>query len=240
MVVAAPPSMNAYQVYQLLLNNGADRQTAAYLAGISVWEAGGGNPNAINPTALNPVAPDYSVGLFQYNFRYPGGFNPSNPLASTRNGWSAGQLLGDLNAQAQSAIAMMGNNLAGISNWSTWAAHKASIQAIAMQLLGGPQPTVTDTLPPQIPLPIPGDPNQPIAPITTTNPTIPAPSSFGPFSLKLFSTPRGPVNLNLPWPFSSILLFLMAIFAIIIGVILWQRNNIVKVTETAGPALAAA
>lgn len=135
MVVTAS-ALNVHQVYQLLLNNGANQSEAATLAGISVWEAGGGNPNNINPAAINPVAPDYSVGLFQYNFRYPGGFNASNPLASTRGGYSAQELLDSLNAQAQSALALLrgsGHNYA--SQWSTYTPHLSSIQGYVNQLL---------------------------------------------------------------------------------------------------------
>lgn len=143
--------MNVQQVYQLLLNNGANQSEAATLAGISVWEAGGGNPNAINSQALNPNPPDYSVGLFQYNFYYPSGFNASNPMSSTRNGYSAGQLFNDVNAQAQSAIALLrgtGHNYA--TQWSTFLPHFSSIQGYVNQLLGTSQPstetpTVTDT-----------------------------------------------------------------------------------------------
>ena len=244
MVAVSSPTLNVNQVYQLLLDNGADRQTAAYLAGISVYEAGGGNPNAINPAALNNNAGtnDYSVGLFQYNFRSGNGFNPSNPLQSTRNGYTAYQLLSDLNAQAQSAISMMGSNLTGISNWSTWTAYKNQIQAIAMQLMGGTQPPLGSSLPPQIPLPIPG-PDQPQAPIPSQpNPTISPQTSTisSPFSLKLFTSPTGPINLNLPWSFSGIVLFLMAIFAIIIGALMWDktRNVIVQGGEVAAVAAA--
>jgi hypothetical protein len=144
-------TLNVNQVYNLLLQNGATNQEAANLAGIATWEAGGGNPNAINSQAINPNAPDYSVGLFQYNFRYPPGFNAGNPLASTRGGFSANQLLGDLNAQAQSALALLrgsGHNYA--TQWSVWTPHFANIQSIASQLLGGANVGgVTDVQPPE-------------------------------------------------------------------------------------------
>lgn len=150
-MVVTTGSLNVHQVYQLLLNNGANQQEAATLSGISVWEAGGGNPNNINPQALNPIAPDYSVGLFQYNFRYPGGFNAANPMASTRNGYSAQQLMDSLNAQAQSALALLrgsGHNYA--TQWSTYLPHLSSIQGYINQLLGTSVPNesgggVTDT-----------------------------------------------------------------------------------------------
>jgi hypothetical protein len=134
--------MNVQQVYQLLLNNGATQQEAATLAGISVWEAGGGNPNAINPQALNPQAPDYSVGLFQYNFR-AGNFIPSNPTASTRGGFSVTDLLGSVDAQAQSALALLRGSTSGFRNWTTYGAHFQSIQQYVQQLIGTSQPGTT-------------------------------------------------------------------------------------------------
>lgn len=60
------------------------------------------------------------------------------------------------------------------------------------------------------------------------------------FSLHLFDLPNGPVNLTLPWDFSGILLFLAAVFAIIIGAMLWDksRNVIVKTGEVGAMAAA--
>src|SRR5215813_12400588 len=49
-------TLNVNQVFNLLRNNGATPNEAATLAGISVFEAGGGNPNAINPNAINDNA----------------------------------------------------------------------------------------------------------------------------------------------------------------------------------------
>lgn len=78
-------------------------------------------------------------------------------------------------------------------------------------------------------LPIPTDPQ------TTTNPTS---TTGGKFSLHLFDTPGGPINLTLPWDFSGILLFLAAILAIIIGALMWDksRNVIVKGAEVGAMA----
>ena len=107
-------------------------------------------------------------------------------------------------------------------------------------LIGGSTP-IPGTLPPSIPIPIPGTTDVPIAPITTTDPTqAPAPSASSPFSLQLFKLPTGPVDMTLPWSFSGIVLFLMAIFAIIIGALMWDksRNVIVKTSETAAIAAA--
>lgn len=175
-------TMNINQVYQLLLNNGANQQEAATLAGISVWEAGGGNPNSINPQAKNPVAPDYSIGLFQYNFRYPGGFNPSNPMASTRGGYSAQQLMDDVNAQAQSALALLrgsGHNYA--TQWSTYIPHLSSIQNFVSQLLNGQGPTVTDTVP-DTTISTPTEGNTGLQPTTGVQATTGASSNTSPAS----------------------------------------------------------
>lgn len=138
--------MTIQDVFNLLKRNGATNTEAANLAGISVFEAGGGNPQSINPQALNDNArtQDYSVGLFQFNFR-AGNFNPSNPLSSTRGGYSASQLLGDVNAQAQSALSLLRGSASGYRNWTTWIADQLKIQNYASQLLGGNTDNSTDT-----------------------------------------------------------------------------------------------
>lgn len=137
-MVATVGNLNINQVFNLLLRNGATQREAATLAGISVWEAGGGNPNSINPLAINNNAStmDYSVGLFQYNFR-AGNFNSSNPMASTRGGYTPGDLLGNLDVQAQSALALLRGSASGFGNWTTYNAHYASIQGFVNQLLNG-------------------------------------------------------------------------------------------------------
>lgn len=137
-MVATVGNLNINQVFNLLLRNGATQREAATLAGISVWEAGGGNPNSINPLAINNNAStmDYSVGLFQYNFR-AGNFNSSNPMASTRGGYTPGDLLGNLDVQAQSALALLRGSASGFGNWTTYNAHFASIQGFVNQLLNG-------------------------------------------------------------------------------------------------------
>jgi hypothetical protein len=45
------------------------------------------------------------------------------------------------------------------------------------------------------------------------------------FSLHIADLPNGPINLTLPWDFSGILMFLAAIFAIIIGALLWKPSR---------------
>ena len=83
------------------------------------------------------------------------------------------------------------------------------------------------TFPPG-PIPIPGQPKlpgEPQLPIPS-NPQTPAKTTPAPkFSLPLFQLPTGPVNLTLPWDFSGILMFLAAIFIIIIGAILWKPSR---------------
>jgi hypothetical protein len=77
----------------------------------------------------------------------------------------------------------------------------------------------------------------------TTNPEDKSQSTAtSPFSFKLFDTPLGPINFDLPWDPSGVILFLAAIFAIIIGVLLWDktRNVIVKGGEAAGQVAAVA
>lgn len=75
-------------------------------------------------------------------------------------------------------------------------------------------------------LPIPSNPQKPApAPAQTT----------AKFSLHLFDLPTGPVNLTLPWDFSGILMFLAALFAIIIGALLWKPSR-GAITTTAAMA----
>jgi hypothetical protein len=65
-------------------------------------------------------------------------------------------------------------------------------------------------------LPIPSNPQDKAKPQATTG---------AKFSLHLFDTPAGPVDFTLPWDFSGILLFLAAIFALIIGALLWKPSR---------------
>lgn len=98
---------------------------------------------------------------------------------------------------------------------------------------------IPGTLPPQIPIPLPGQPSNPQSPVNVKDPTQPTTVSTAvPFSLRLFTTPLGPINFTLPWDFSGILLFLAAIFMIIIGALLWDktRNVIVKGAEVGAMA----
>jgi hypothetical protein len=183
MVATAPTgTLNVNQVYQLLLNNGASQTEAANLAGISVWEAGGGNPNAINPLALNNTTgslplgkADYSIGLFQYNFAIPGIFNFSNPNASSRGGYTPPDLLGSLDAQAQAALNLLRSNGGRLyPTWSTAAptAHLASIQGYANQLIGSS--TANSSASPQIGSGVTDTGGQ-----TTINPTTPTQTDTG-------------------------------------------------------------
>jgi hypothetical protein len=80
---------------------------------------------------------------------------------------------------------------------------------------------------------------------TTTDPqqtttTTPSTATGNKFSLHLLDTPWGPINFTLPWDLSGILLFLAALFAIIIGALLWDksRNVIIKGGEVGAIAAA--
>jgi hypothetical protein len=93
------------------------------------------------------------------------------------------------------------------------------VQQLQSTIPGYVPPAITDTPPDQTQpgqLPIPINPTIPSQPQTTTGTK---------FSLHLFDLPSGPVNLTLPWDFSGILMFLAAIFAIIIGAILWKPSR---------------
>lgn len=187
-MVATIGNLNINQVYNLLLRNGATNREAATLAGISVWEAGGGNPNAINPLAINNNAAtmDYSVGLFQYNFR-AGNFNSSNPMASTRGGYTPGDLLGNLDVQAQSALALLRGSASGFANWTTYNAHFSSIQSYVNQLLNG---GTTDTT-------VPTDTGVTTNPTTTDQPTTTVNTTTNATAGSNPSQPSTTTNLNL-------------------------------------------
>ncbi|HEY7419293.1 MAG TPA: hypothetical protein VH593_29185 [Ktedonobacteraceae bacterium] len=79
-------------------------------------------------------------------------------------------------------------------------------------------------------LPTPTNPQQPANPQTTIG---------AKFSIHLLDTPGGPINFTLPWDFSGILLFLAALFAIIIGALLWKPSRSAIVNVGQGAALAA-
>lgn len=127
---------NLQQVYQLLLNNGATQIEAATLAGLARWESG------FNSSSLNPVAPDYSVGLFQYNFR-AGVFNANNPGASTRGGYTASAMLASPDQQASAAIALLrslGGNWSSTAGWRADVIHSAAITSDIANLVGSGTP----------------------------------------------------------------------------------------------------
>jgi hypothetical protein len=95
------------------------------------------------------------------------------------------------------------------------------------QIAGGPGGNTIVPVPPEsgLPFPIPGQ-TQPGQLPTPSNPQAKDQTqTSAKFSLHLFDTPAGPWNITLPWDFSGILLFLAAIFAIIIGAILWKPSR---------------
>jgi len=113
-----------------------------------------------------------------------------------------------------------------------------SFQRQIQQILGGNGPGGNVIVsPPDTPgnITIPGNPAPQLP--TQTNPTKPTQTTTSAkFSLHLFDLPTGPVDLTLPWDFSGILMFLAAIFCIIIGALLWKPSRDVVVQ---GAALAA-
>jgi len=119
-----------------------------------------------------------------------------------------------------------GRNLA-LEEITTAARNYVSFQ---QQIAAGTGNTIvsTPTTPGQLvipPIQIPGQ-TQPGPFPTPSNPqTKPSTTTTAKFSMHLFDLPTGPVNLTLPWDFSGILLFLAAIFAIIIGAILWKPSR---------------
>lgn len=119
---------------------------------------------------------------------------------------------------------------------NAWNNYKSFQQQIQIPIPGG------ITIPP-IPLPgqpsppvdgQPGEGQLPIPHLPGQYPATPSASVGAKFSLHLFDTPGGPINLTLPWDFSGILLFLAAIFCILIGALMWDKSRevIVKGAET--------
>jgi hypothetical protein len=113
--------------------------------------------------------------------------------------------------------------------WSQYSSFQQQIQT-------GPGNPIVTTPPEPGTLVIPGQGGVPGQFPTPTNPQQPTQTkTSAKFSLPLFQLPTGPVNLTLPWDFSGILMFLAAIFAIIIGALLWKPSR-GAITTTAAMA----
>lgn len=101
------------QIESLWISNGGAPGWAPLMAGIALAESGG-NTKALNN---NPATGDYSVGLWQINY-FGSMLGPR-----TQSYGSPSALQNDPNLQAKAAIALFGNNGAGLSNWTndkTW------------------------------------------------------------------------------------------------------------------------
>lgn len=109
--VYVPPTgrLSFTQIEQLWINEGGDPAWAGTMALIALLESGG------NTTSLNnnPSTGDYSVGLWQINY-----FGDLLGERTQKYG-SPAALQGDPAAQARAAIDLLGNNGAGIGNWTT-------------------------------------------------------------------------------------------------------------------------
>jgi hypothetical protein len=94
-------------IQNLWVSNGGSVLAAPIMAAIAIAESTGLTNN------LNPVAPDYSVGLWQINYY--------GSLAGGRTAayGTPAQLASDPNAQAKAAIAISGNGR-NLQPWSTW------------------------------------------------------------------------------------------------------------------------
>lgn len=118
------------QIQQVWIQNGGDPRWAPLMAGIAIAESGG-RTDALNPDSGTG---DYSVGLWQINY-----FGSMLGPRTQRYG-SPQQLQADANLQAKAAIDLLGQNAAGIGNWTndpTWQKWMAA---------GAPQAPSSDTV----------------------------------------------------------------------------------------------
>lgn len=122
--------LSIQDVYNLLIKNGASSSEAAHLAAISTFESDGGTH--ADSTVINNSTTDYSVGLFQINFK-SGNFNASDPLSSTRTigdaTYTPPLLLANLDLQAKAAIDLLRAN--HDVYYPTWSVAKPSGQFIS-------------------------------------------------------------------------------------------------------------
>jgi hypothetical protein len=109
-------------IEQLWDTTGGDPAWAATMAGIAEEESGG-NVGALND---NPGTGDYSVGLWQINY-----FGSLAPGRTAEYGPPA-VLASDPTANARAAQSLLGDRVAGLSNWANDAVTKAAQRA------GGP------------------------------------------------------------------------------------------------------
>lgn len=155
-IQASPTTLTRQQVFNLVRGNGGSPGEAGLLTAISFGPPGGtgeslnGNPTVINDT---PSTGDYSVGLWQINFR--GGIN--QPVSPTRAiggvTYSISQLQQDLGAQARAALAILRGTQGSWSALSTqWGAFRQNPsgvssygQQLSSQLTGNEPTSVPDT-----------------------------------------------------------------------------------------------
>jgi hypothetical protein len=139
-IQASPTSLSRQSVFNLVRQNGGTPSEAGLLTAISFGPPGGIPESSGNPTVINdtPATGDYSVGLWQINFR--GGIN--QPVSPTRTiggiTYSIAQIQQDLNAQAQAALAILrgtqGSWSALSTQWGGFRQNPAGVSAYGQQL----------------------------------------------------------------------------------------------------------
>lgn len=153
-IQASPNPLTRSQVFSLVQNNGGSPSEAGLLTAIAFGPPGGTAESSGNPTVINdtPSTGDYSVGLWQINFR--GGVNM--PVASSRTlggvSYTPSGLQQDLNAQAQAALSIL-RGTGGLWDklsvqWGAFRANPAGVSAYAQTLtnqLSGTSDTVPTT-----------------------------------------------------------------------------------------------
>lgn len=142
MVSIAPSStiLSREQTFGLVTQNGGSPQEAGLLTAIAFGPPGGVAESSGNPTVINdnPKTGDYSVGLWQINFRtgINGGVNPTRTLGGVT--YTVSQLQNDLNAQAQAALTILrgtGMRTSALSTqWGSFRLNPSGVLAYAQQL----------------------------------------------------------------------------------------------------------
>jgi len=150
-IQASPNPLNRSQVYSLVTSNGGSPSEAGLLTAIAFGAPGGPAESSGNQTVINdnPRTGDYSVGIWQINFRGSNGVvSPTRTVGGTT--YTVAGLQGDINAQAQAALSLLRGrgigNISGLSNeWGAFRWNPSAVLAYAQQLTNQFGGGTTDT-----------------------------------------------------------------------------------------------
>lgn len=161
MVASASDILSRSQVYNLVVQNGGNPNEAGLLTAIAFGAPGAIPESSGNSTIINNNSStgDYSVGLWQINFRsgVGGAINPTRTLGGVT--YTISQIQNDVDNQAKAALAILrgtGLNWNALSTqWGGFRSNPAATIAYGQQLtnefgggttnIGVTTPTTTDT-----------------------------------------------------------------------------------------------